>query len=126
MLSVSNLRKVAARSGARDIGNVEIDVILTYLLQLLFDKDITEHLAFKGGTMLRKMVFGPRGRLSTNLDFTHRTDIHVDELMLLMLDVLAQPYHGSHSGSTRTRIGISRTMAAPPIPSAFMTATRRA
>jgi predicted nucleotidyltransferase component of viral defense system len=94
MLSVSDLRKVAARSGARDIGNVEIDVILTYLLQLLFDKGITEHLAFKGGTMLPKMVFGPRGRLSTDLDFTHRTDIHIDELMLLMLDVLAQPYHG--------------------------------
>jgi predicted nucleotidyltransferase component of viral defense system len=94
MLSVSDLRKVAARSGARDIGNVEIDVILTYLLQLFSDKGITEHLAFKGGTMLRKMVFGPRGRLSTDLDFTHRTDIHIDELMLLMLDALAQPYHG--------------------------------
>jgi nucleotidyltransferase AbiEii toxin of type IV toxin-antitoxin system len=94
MLSVSDSRKDAARSGARDIGNVEIDVILTYLLQLLFDKGITEHLAFKGGTMLRKMVFGPRGRLSTDLDFTHRTDIHIDDLMLLMLDVLAQPYHG--------------------------------
>src|SRR3981081_2645160 len=63
-------------------------------LQLLFDKGITEHLAFKGGTMLRKMVFGPRGRLSTDLDFTHRTDIHIDDLMLLMLDVLARPYHG--------------------------------
>jgi len=94
MLSVSDLRKVAARSVARDIGNVEIDVVLTYLLQLFSDKGITEHLAFKGGTMLRKMVFGPRGRLSTDLDFTRRTDIHIDELMLLMLDALAQPYHG--------------------------------
>lgn len=94
MLIVGDLRKVAARSGARDIGNVEIDVILTYLLQLFSDKGITKHIAFKGGTMLRKMVFGPRGRLSTDLDFTHRTDIHIDELMLLMLDALAQPYHG--------------------------------
>ena len=61
MLSANDLRKVAARSGARDIGNVEIDVILTYLLQLFTDKGITEHVAFKGGTMLRKMIFGPRG-----------------------------------------------------------------
>jgi predicted nucleotidyltransferase component of viral defense system len=91
MLSISDLRKVAARSGARDIGNVEIDVILKYPLQLFSDKGITEHLAFKGGTMLRKMVFDPRGRLSIDLDFTHRTDIHIDELML---DALAQPYHG--------------------------------
>ena len=63
MLTANDLRKVAARSGARDIGNVEIDVILTHLLQLFVDKGVMDHLAFKGGTMLRKMVFGPRGRL---------------------------------------------------------------
>jgi predicted nucleotidyltransferase component of viral defense system len=94
MLSANDLRKVAARSGARDIGNVEIDVILTYLLQIFTEKGITEHVAFKGGTMLRKMVFGPRGRLSTDLDFTRRTDIPVDDLMLMMLEALDQPYHG--------------------------------
>ena len=35
MLTTAQLRQVAARSGARDIANVEIDVILTYLLHLL-------------------------------------------------------------------------------------------
>ncbi|RWH58157.1 MAG: nucleotidyl transferase AbiEii/AbiGii toxin family protein [Mesorhizobium sp.] len=94
MLSANDLRKVAARSGARDIGNVEIDVILTYLLQLFTEKGITDHVAFKGGTMLRKMVFGPRGRLSTDLDFTRRTDIAVDDLMLMMLEALDQTYNG--------------------------------
>lgn len=94
MLTVNDLRKVAARSGARDIGNVEIDVILTYLLQLFTEKGITDHVAFKGGTLLRKMFFGPRGRLSTDLDFTLRSDIPVDDLMLMMLDALSAPYHG--------------------------------
>ena len=94
MLTLSELRKVAARSGARDIGNVEIDVILTHLLQLFIDSGIAEHVAFKGGTMLRKMVFGPRGRLSTDLDFTRRTDIDIDDLMMMMLDALDQPYEG--------------------------------
>jgi hypothetical protein len=94
MLSANDLRKVAARSGARDIGNVEIDVILTHLLQLFCDIGITEHVAFKGGTMLRKIVFGPRGRLSTDLDFTRRTDIEIDDLMLMMLEALSKPYHG--------------------------------
>jgi predicted nucleotidyltransferase component of viral defense system len=94
MLSANDLRKVAARSGARDIGNVEIDVILTYLLQLFTERGIAEHVAFKGGTMLRKMVFGPRGRLSTDLDFTRRTDIDVDDLMMMMLEALDQPYNG--------------------------------
>jgi len=34
MLTTDELRRVAARSGARDIGKVEIDVILTHVLQL--------------------------------------------------------------------------------------------
>jgi predicted nucleotidyltransferase component of viral defense system len=94
MLTANDLRKVAARSGARDIGNVEIDVILTHLLQLFMDKGVMDHLAFKGGTMLRKMMFGPRGRLSTDLDFTCRTDTPVDDLMMMMLEALSAPYHG--------------------------------
>ena len=94
MLTANQLRQVASRSGASDIGNVEIDVILTYLLQLFAEKGITAHVAFKGGTMLRKMVFGPRGRLSTDLDFTCRTDIGVDDLMLMMLEAVEHPYHG--------------------------------
>jgi hypothetical protein len=88
MLTANQLRQVAARSGARDIANVETDVILTHLLQLFHEKGLMDHLAFKGGTMLRKMVFGPRGRLSTDLDFTCRTDISLDDLMLMMLDAL--------------------------------------
>jgi len=95
MLSANQLRQVGNRSGARDISNVEIDVILTHLLQLFYEKGLTAHLAFKGGTMLRKMVFGPRGRLSTDLDFTCRTEAGTDDLLLMMiLDVLAEPYHG--------------------------------
>ena len=94
MLTSNQLRQSAARSGARDIANVEIDAILTYLLQLFHEKGLTDHLAFKGGTMLRKMVFGPRGRLSKDLDFTCRTEIHLDDLTVKVLDALEQPYHG--------------------------------
>jgi predicted nucleotidyltransferase component of viral defense system len=93
MLRLTDLRKVAARSGARDISKVEIDIILTYLLQLFVEKEITKHVAFKGGTMLRKMVFGARGRLSTDLDFTARTEISRDDVMTMMLDALAKPYN---------------------------------
>ncbi len=103
MLTAQQLRQVAARSGARDIANVEIDVILTHLLQLFHEKGLMDHLAFKGGTMLRKMVFGPRGRLSTDLDFTGRTELDLDELMLLLLDALGQPYHGIEFRFDRNR-----------------------
>ncbi|HEX8625817.1 MAG TPA: nucleotidyl transferase AbiEii/AbiGii toxin family protein [Allosphingosinicella sp.] len=94
MLTTQQLRQVSARSGARDISKVEIDVILTMLLQLFHEQGLTDHLAFKGGTMLRKMVFGPRGRLSTDLDFTQRSELSPDDLMMMMLEALSQPYHG--------------------------------
>ena len=60
MITTSELRRIATRSGARQIRNVEIDIILTLLLQLFHERGLLDHLAFKGGTMLRKMVFGPR------------------------------------------------------------------
>jgi predicted nucleotidyltransferase component of viral defense system len=94
VLTTNQLRQIAAREAARDLTNVEIEVLLTYILQLFHEQGLTEHLAFKGGTMLRKMVFGPRGRLSTDLDFTRRSDISADALTIMMLDALAQPYHG--------------------------------
>jgi predicted nucleotidyltransferase component of viral defense system len=94
MLTAQQLRQAAALSGARDIAAIEIDVGLTCLLQLFHEKGLMAHLAFKGGTFLRKMVFGPKGRLSTDLDFTCRTDIEIDDLMIGLLEALAKPYHG--------------------------------
>ena len=94
MLTIEQIRRLAQQSGARDISKVEADIILTYLLQLFHEKGITEHVAFKGGTMLRKMIFGPRGRFSTDLDFTRRTDISDEDVMEMMLDALGQPYYG--------------------------------
>ncbi len=60
MLSIEQIRRIAQQSGARDISKVETDIVLTYLLQLFHEKGITKHVAFKGGTMLRKMFFGAR------------------------------------------------------------------
>lgn len=94
MLTTSQLRQAAALSGVRDIAAIEVDVVLTHLLQLFHDKGLTDHLAFKGGTYLRKMIFGPKGRLSTDLDFTYRTDIALDDLTLALLEALTGDYHG--------------------------------
>jgi predicted nucleotidyltransferase component of viral defense system len=94
MLTSQQLRQAAAQNGARDITFVEIDVVLTHLLQLFHERGLTDHLAFKGGTFLRKMVFGPKGRLSTDLDFTRRSELSNDEIMLRILDALEQPYRG--------------------------------
>ena len=94
MLTTQQIRRIADQSGARDIEKVETDIILTHLLQLFHDKGITRYIAFKGGTMLRKMIFGPRGRYSTDLDFTLRSDFTDEQVMDMILDALREPYHG--------------------------------
>lgn len=94
MLTVQQLRQAAAQSGVRDIRFIETEVILTILLQLFHEKGLTDHIAFKGGTFLRKMVFGPAGRISTDLDFTRRTDVSIDDLSLAMMEALVTPYRG--------------------------------
>lgn len=94
MLTTSQLRQVAVRTAARDIVLVETDILLTHLLQRFHETGLVEHLAFKGGTMFRKMVFGPSGRFSTDLDFTCRSEITRDDLTLMLLETLSASYHG--------------------------------
>lgn len=117
MLTIEQIRKVAQQSGARDISKVETDIILTFLLQLFHEKKVTDHIAFKGGTMLRKMIFGPRGRYSTDLDFTRRTEITDEGIMELMLDALSQPYHGLSFRFDRDKdwYFTDRSLAANPV-----------
>ena len=85
MLTANQLRKVAARSGARDVSKIEIDVILIVLLQMFEERGVLPHVAFKGGTMLRKMIFGSRGRLSTDLDFTLNSEMTPDDFTELLI-----------------------------------------
>jgi predicted nucleotidyltransferase component of viral defense system len=54
----------ARNSGLRDKLVAERDVVLTYALRVLLDTGVMDHLAFKGGTCLRKLIFGSAGRFS--------------------------------------------------------------
>ncbi len=60
----------AHQSRARDVMVAEREVVLAYALHFLDHKGILARLAFKGGTALRKLVFGAGGRFSEDLDFT--------------------------------------------------------
>ena len=62
----------AHQCGARDQLVAEREVVLTYALHLLSERGVLDRLAFKGGTALRKLVFGAGGRFSEDLDFTLR------------------------------------------------------
>ena len=45
MITTSELRRIANRSGARQIRNVEIDIVLSLLLQLFHERGLLAHLA---------------------------------------------------------------------------------
>jgi predicted nucleotidyltransferase component of viral defense system len=85
--------RYAHQSGVKDQLVAEREVVLTYALRLLRETKAFDHLAFKGGTCLRKIVFGSTGRFSEDLDFTLRTD---DDQ--IALTALYEAFHQEHHG----------------------------
>jgi predicted nucleotidyltransferase component of viral defense system len=84
----------ARNSGLRDKLVAERDVVLTYALHALFDAGVMDHLAFKGGTCLRKLIFGSAGRFSEDLDFTLDTDRADDDVLTELVEVFNREHHG--------------------------------
>lgn len=84
----------ARNSGVRDKLVAERDVVLTYALRVLEDEGVMKHLAFKGGTCLRKMVFGSSGRFSEDLDFTLDTADPEDDVLIHLVDVFNREHYG--------------------------------
>jgi predicted nucleotidyltransferase component of viral defense system len=84
----------ARNSGLRDKLVAERDVVLTYALRALLDAGVMDHLAFKGGTCLRKLIFGSAGRFSEDLDFTLDTDLSGDDVLMEIVDVFNREHHG--------------------------------
>jgi len=83
----------ARNSSLRDKLVAERDVVLTYALRALLDASVMDHLAFKGGTCLRKLIFGSAGRFSEDIDFTLDTDTPDDD-MLEIVDVFNLGHYG--------------------------------
>ena len=94
MLTQAQVQRYSTESGLRDIMIAEKEVILTFLLQLLSERDILNRLAFKGGTSLRKMFVGSQGRFSTDLDFTGIGEHDHEDVILDMMQAFEQPFHG--------------------------------
>lgn len=84
----------ARNSGLRDKLVAERDVVLTYSLRGLIDNGVMDHLAFKGGTCLRKMVFGSSGRFSEDLDFTLDSERPEDDVLLDLVESLNREHYG--------------------------------
>jgi predicted nucleotidyltransferase component of viral defense system len=94
VLTRPQVQRYATESGLRDIMIAEKEVVLTYLLQLLSERGVLIRLAFKGGTCLRKMFVGSKGRFSTDLDFTGLEEHDHEDVILDMMEAFEQPLHG--------------------------------
>src|ERR1700751_5964432 len=94
MLTEAQVRRYSTQSGLRDMMIAEKEVVLTFLLQLLAERGILDRLAFKGGTCLRKMHLGAQGRFSTDLDFTGLEQHDHEDVILEMMRVFENPFHG--------------------------------
>ncbi len=77
----------AANSGV-DLDIAEREVVLTYVMKVLCDSSILTHLAFKGGTAIRKIFLGNQGRFSLDLDFTMVNDFDPEEFVLNIVSIL--------------------------------------
>lgn len=84
----------ARNSGLRDKLIAERDVVLTYALRVLADEGVMNHLAFKGGTCLRKLVFGSAGRFSEDLDFTIDSTDADDDVLVRLVEVFNREHFG--------------------------------
>ena len=82
----------ARNSGMRDKLVAERDVVLTYALRVLFDAGLMNHLAFKGGTCLRKLIFGSAGRFSEDLDFTLDSDEPEDDVLARIVETFSREH----------------------------------
>ena len=94
MLTHPQVQRYSAEAGLRNIMIAENEIVLTYLLQLMAERDILDKLAFKGGTCLRKIFIGSGGRFSTDLDFTRIEDHDHEDVILAMMEAFEHPFHG--------------------------------
>jgi len=62
---------------------IEKDYVLSWVLVVIAESDLRDHVAFKGGTALKKVYF-PEYRFSEDLDFTLPGDLPHDDLLGLL------------------------------------------
>ena len=94
MLPKKTVEFFAHQSGIHNLEIAERDVVLTYALRLLQDSGHLARLAFKGGTCIRKILLGPTGRFSMDLDFTSREETEPENAILELLEVFNQECYG--------------------------------
>jgi predicted nucleotidyltransferase component of viral defense system len=79
MITQAEVFKLAQRERVSE-RVIEKDYVLSWILIAIADSDLRDHMAFKGGTALKKVYF-PDYRFSEDLDFTLPGNMPHDELL---------------------------------------------
>jgi len=94
MIEKKRVQWYASTAGV-DLDIAEREIVLTYVLRLLFEAHFLDRLAFKGGTAIRKLHVGRTGRFSLDLDFTAVGAAEPETLILDLVPLLdSQGFHG--------------------------------
>jgi predicted nucleotidyltransferase component of viral defense system len=92
MITQREISQVAHREQMSD-RVIEKDYVLTWLLFGLASSPLAGHLAFKGGTALKKIYF-PDYRYSEDLDFTVVGTVQPDPILAIVDETLRRLAHG--------------------------------
>ncbi|MPZ49066.1 MAG: hypothetical protein GEU75_07150 [Dehalococcoidia bacterium] len=93
MIAQQFLRQYAYASGVEE-DVAQLEIVLTYALQRIGELGLWRRLALKGGTSLRKTVFGTSGRFSQGIDLL-ATDQETPNVEDALVDGLThEPFHG--------------------------------
>lgn len=87
MITADEIKK-AARNKGFPAGVLEKDYALTWLLYGIYNSELKDVLAFKGGTALSKVYFPKFWRLSEDLDFTVVKEIQPEEIESMLKNSL--------------------------------------
>lgn len=86
MIREAEVRRFASQQRVDILVAVQ-EVVLTLLLRRIAISDLGDRLAFKGGTALRKLIFGAAGRFSEDIDFAC-LDVDSELVQLELIDLL--------------------------------------
>jgi hypothetical protein len=86
MIPQSEVFKIARQDGVGE-RVIEKDYVLSWALIAVAESELKDHVAFKGGTALKKVYF-PEYRFSEDLDFTLPGNLPHDDLLVSLQELL--------------------------------------
>jgi predicted nucleotidyltransferase component of viral defense system len=97
LISEAAIRRYAGENRI-DVVVARQEIVLTILLERIFsDANLRDAVALKGGTALRKLVFGSVGRFSEDMDFVSVRDDY-DAVQAELIGLLIDPAAASKDG----------------------------